>query len=148
MNAILQDPALRLFAICTLVLCLKMFAMSFYTSTLRLRRGVFGTPEDYKMQGMPLKAAADEGIERVRRAHRNDLENVLPFFAVGLIYALSGASMLGAQINFIGFTLARILHSIFYVRGMQPHRTLAFTVAGLLQLWMLVSAGWTLLSAA
>jgi uncharacterized MAPEG superfamily protein len=37
------------------------------------------------------------------------------------------------------YTVARVLHSIFYIRSMQPHRTVAFTVALLLMLGMLLS---------
>lgn len=116
-----------------------MIAVGGYTSVLRLRRRVYATGEDYRMQGMEPETKTDEEIERVRRAHQNDLENILPFFGVGLFYALSGPSMLAAQISFIGFTLARILHSLFYIRGLQPYRTLAFMGGWVLLIWMTVA---------
>ena len=34
----------------------------------------------------PLKTGLNEDVERVRRAHLNDLENILPFFCLGLLY--------------------------------------------------------------
>jgi len=111
-----------------------------YTSILRLRRKVFATPEDYALQNATPLGVPDEDIERIRRAHRNDLENILPFFVVGLIYALTGPSLTAAYVFFGGFLLARSLHSIFYIRALQPHRTIAFSVGLTLMLVMLVSA--------
>ncbi|MFQ5513368.1 MAG: MAPEG family protein [Myxococcota bacterium] len=134
------EPAVRLFGICALVLVLKMVLLASYTSLIRMRKGIYATAEDYRLVGAEPVSGPDEEIERARRAHRNDLENVLPFFAVGFFFALSDPSLLAARIGFIGFTLARVLHSVFYVRGMQPHRTLAYTVGLLLMLWMLIAA--------
>lgn len=140
MGDLLASPAFRLFAVCYLILILKMIALGSYTSVVRIRRKVYATPEDYRLQGLTPATKVDEDIERARRAHRNDLENILPFFGVGLLYALSGPGLLAAQIAFIGFTAARVLHTVFYVVVLQPHRTIAFTVGYVLQLWMLFYA--------
>ena len=134
----LADPVVRLFAVVYLFLALKIALVGGYTSVLRLRRKVFATPEDYRLQGLAPRASVDEDIERVRRAHQNDLENILPFFIVGLFFLMTHPSMLAARIYGIGYLLARTLHSIFYIRSMQPHRTIAFTAGGVLTLAMLV----------
>jgi glutathione S-transferase len=104
---------------------------------------VYATGEDYGMQGIEPSDEPDGEIERVRRAHRNDLENILPFFGVGLLYSLSGPTMVGAQVSLIGFTVARVLHSIFYIRALQPHRTIAFAVGVVLMVWMTVASLFT-----
>ena len=65
------------------------------------------------------------------RAHRNMLESSPLFFAIGLIYVLSGASPLGAKICFCTFTGARVLHSIVYVKAIQPWRTMFYAVSAL-----------------
>ena len=140
MNDLMGNASFHLFAICYLVLVLKMVAVGGYTSYLRITRRVYATGEDYGMQGMDPSEEIDGEIERVRRAHRNDLENILPFLGVGILYALSEPTMVGAQINLLGFTVARVLHSIFYIRGMQPHRTIAFSVGFVLMLWMTVTS--------
>ena len=134
----LADPNVRLLALVDLLLVLKMIALANYTSFLRLRRRVYATPEDYAMRAATPPARPDEDIERVRRAHRNDLENILPFFVVGFFYLMTHPSMLAAQIYGIGYLLVRTLHSIFYIRSMQPHRTIAFTAGSVLTLAMLV----------
>lgn len=142
---LLTSLPVRLYAICALLLVLKMMAVGVLTSSIRIRRRVFASPEDYRFQGLDVSSQRDAEVERARRAHRNDLENVLPFLAVAPIYALSGPSEAGAWICFVGFTTARILHSIFYLTGAMPHRTVAFAVGFVLTLWMIVSSAWSLL---
>jgi prostaglandin-E synthase 1 len=142
---LLASLPVRLYAICALLLVLKMMAVGVATSSIRLRRKAFASPEDYRFQRLEVSSQRDPEVERARRAHRNDLENVLPFLAVAPIYALSGPSDAGAWICFVGFTTARILHSIFYLSGAMPHRTLAFAVGFALTLWMIVSSAWSLL---
>lgn len=139
METVLANPALRLFGVTYLILVLKMVAVGAYTSVLRIRGGVYATGEDYTYRGLSPKAGTNEDIERARRAHRNDLENILPFFGVGLLYALSNPSLTAARIYFVGYAVARVLHSVFYIRSMQPHRTAAFGVALFLMLAMLLT---------
>ena len=135
---LLTDPVIRLYVIVYILLALKMAAVGTYTSILRIRRRVFATPEDYALQGMTTQATRDEDIERVRRAHQNDLENVLPFFIIGFLFLLTAPSLRGASIYLVGYFIARTLHSIFYIRGLQPHRTIAFSLGGVLTLAMIV----------
>ncbi|GIW41798.1 MAG: hypothetical protein KatS3mg076_2375 [Candidatus Binatia bacterium] len=136
MNELVELPGFSLYAACSAVLVLKMMAVGTYTSILRIGRKRFATPEDYQMQGLAPTTTPDEDIERVRRAHRNDLENILPFFLSGFLYVLAEPTVLGTRVCFLGFTAARILHSIFYIRAMQPHRTIAFMIGYVLLLWM------------
>ena len=139
METLLSNPALRLFGITYLILVVKMIAVGWCTSFYRIRDKTFATPEDYRLQGLTPKITVNEDVERARRAHRNDLENILPYFGVGLLYALTNPSPLAAQIYFIGYTAARVLHSIFYLRQLQPWRTVAFGVGQILMVVMVVS---------
>ena len=135
---LLRTPAMHLFALVAVLLVLKMMLVGSYTSVLRIRRRVYATPEDYRLQGLAPRATGDDDIERVRRAHRNDLENVLPFLAVGFLYALTGPSPFAARVYFLGFLAARVLHSVFYSE-MQPHRTIAFAIGSVLMVAMAVT---------
>jgi len=139
MDALLTNPTLRLFGITYLLLVLKMVAVGYATSFYRIRDKHFATPEDYRLQGLTPKSGINEDVERARRAHQNDLENILPYFGVGLLYALSNPSPGMARLCFIGFTVSRILHSIFYLLQLQPWRTLVWSVAHGLLLLMAVS---------
>jgi prostaglandin-E synthase 1 len=146
----MPDPQLfdslpaRLYAICALLLVLKMMGLALYTSSLRMRRSVYASPEDYAFQGKAASGRSDPDVERARRAHRNDLENVLPFLVVGPLYVLLGPSPAGAWLCFVGFTAARILHTLFYLRRAMPHRTLAYGAGFAITLWMVLSSGWAL----
>lgn len=144
MDPLDQLPA-RLYMICALLLVLKMLALAAYTSSLRMRKHVYAAPEDYAFQGKPASTRIDPDVERARRAHRNDLENVLPFLVLAPIYVAAGPTPVGAWVCFVGFTTARILHTLFYLREAMPHRTFAYAVGQLIMFWMIVSSGWALL---
>ena len=139
MPELLADPNVRLLALVDLLLVLKMVALGNYTSFLRLRRQVYATPEDYALRAATPPGRPDADIERVRRAHRNDLENILPFFVVSFLYVLTRPSYAAAATYLWGFLAARVLHSIFYIRSAQPHRTIAFAVGAVLMFVMLLS---------
>jgi uncharacterized MAPEG superfamily protein len=128
MNALLTDPTMRLFALCAAVLVVKMLATANLTGILRTVRKVYATPEDYQFFGQEPVETADEQIERSRRAHLNDLENILPFLAIGFLYALTGPSYTVAWWLFVLFTIARLAHTAVYIAGLQPWRTIVFGV--------------------
>ncbi|MFT4569442.1 MAG: putative MAPEG superfamily protein [Hyphomicrobiaceae bacterium] len=131
MNEILQDPTFSLYAICSLVLALKMLALGAGTGVVRIVRGNYISPEDYSTFGTTPAAAPDPLIERLRRAHQNDLENIIPFFVIGALYALSGPSYNTAWWLFTTFTAFRVLHTITYAAGLQPWRTIVFEGANI-----------------
>nr|XP_008533217.1 PREDICTED: microsomal glutathione S-transferase 1-like [Equus przewalskii] len=63
------------------------------------------------------------------RAHLNDLENIVPFLGIGLLYSLSGPDLSTAILHFRIFVGARIYHTIAYLTPLpQPNRALAFFV--------------------
>jgi uncharacterized MAPEG superfamily protein len=146
MAELLAQPAVGAWAIACTIVALKTLAVAVYTSSIRIRRGVFISPEDYELQGLQPAGGPDPAVERARRIHQNDLENGLPFALVGLVYALTGPSALGTWLCFAGFPIARILHTIFYARGLMPHRTIAFGVGFIVTVWMAVSSLVTLLA--
>lgn len=129
MNALLADPVVRLFVICAAVLVIKMLVTANLTGIYRTVRKVYATPEDYRFFGQEPVSRRDEDIERIRRSHQNDLENIVPFLVIGFLYALSGVSYAPAAVLFIVFTAARLLYTVVYVAGLQPWRTIAFAVA-------------------
>lgn len=138
--------AWRLWSVAVLALTLKMFVVAALTSRARLRSRTFASPEDYAGQGLPVKLERDPEVERHRRVHRNDLENVLPFFAVGAIYAATGPTPLGAWLCLGGFALARLAHTVFYLSGAMPHRTLAYAYGYFATVWMALASAWSIVS--
>ncbi|XP_055136497.1 microsomal glutathione S-transferase 1 isoform X7 [Symphalangus syndactylus] len=94
---------------------------------------VFANPEDCVTFGKGENAKkylrTDDRVERVRRAHLNDLENIVPFLGIGLLYSLSGPDPSAAILHFRLFVGARIYHTIAYLTPLpQPNRALGFFV--------------------
>lgn len=71
----------------------------------------------------------DPDVERVRRAHQNDLENVLPWFIITYLWLSTGPALWLAKILIRTFVLSRVTHTISYVIfQQQPTRAIAFFV--------------------
>lgn len=129
------------------LLVLGLMLMSHYTSVLRLSRKVYATPEDYALNRIALPSAATGGassveaadpIARSRRIHRNHLENVLPFLVLSVLYAITEPDHALFAGLLWAFLIVRVVYTVFYLRSMQPHRTIAYTVGAVLQLTMAV----------
>jgi len=138
-----MNDLLKVYALCVLVLCLKMFVISCCQGFFRLRGLAFTHRED---AAFFKRAAQPEELPQVARAARawaNDLENIPLFFVLGgLCVVLNVPDVAGAGL-FSGFTLARLLHTLAFLAGWQPWRTLAYMagVACLFGLGTLVTAG-------
>jgi len=141
---ITQHPAFPTFAICAALLVLKMIGVGHITGLLRIRREALLNPEDVKAfrSGEPQADTEDPDVARGLRAHRNDLESTLPFLAIGLPYLLTNPSPALASGLFTAFTVLRYLFSIFYLRALQPWRSLSFLAGEVCVLVMLVQMVW------
>lgn len=67
-------------------------------------------------------------LRHLFRAHRNDMENILPSFLVGFIYVLINPAATTACLLFKISAIARIIHTIVYAVVVipQPSRALAW----------------------
>ncbi|XP_066291823.1 microsomal glutathione S-transferase 1-like isoform X2 [Branchiostoma lanceolatum] len=125
------NPVFAAYAAYASLVTLKMFFVVFFTTYTRFSRGVFANPEDVKGNKGAVARLDHPDVERVRRLHRNDLENIPAFLAVGLLYVLTGPSPGVALWHFRVFTAARCLHTVSYLAAVQPWRALGF-IAGIL----------------
>jgi uncharacterized MAPEG superfamily protein len=123
-----DNYAIRIYAIAATVVALHLLALAGWVGTVRMARKQWVNPEDAALNKGVAVATEDEVLARVKRAHMNALENAVPFFVVGALYAASGPSKTAALIYFGTFTAARLLHSIVYLWGRQPFRTISFLV--------------------
>ncbi|TMW39523.1 hypothetical protein DOY81_015397, partial [Sarcophaga bullata] len=94
-------------------------------------------PEDCILQKAKVKYDEPK-VERVRRAHLNDVENILPFLAIGFLYVLTNPSASLAIMLYRTVGLARIAHTLVYavVVVPQPARFIVFTIALLATAYM------------
>lgn len=122
-------------AICAL-LVLKLLLHAFAVGGARFVRKSWATNEDAKLLGGSIER--DSLVDRLRAAHMNALENELPYIGIGLLFVLVGTPTIGIQAYGYTFLVARVVHSIAYVFGLQPFRTLAFGVGALCLVGMCV----------
>jgi prostaglandin-E synthase 1 len=137
-SVFLSLPGFRLYALCVIVLILKMNATGIFTAMTRSRLKVALNAEDAARFGAQLTTTEHPDVDRVLRAHRNDLENIPSFFLLGLIAVMVGAPLLGMQITFIAFTAARVVHTVSYVKAMQPWRSMSFGIGSLANFALMV----------
>ncbi|XP_035783132.1 microsomal glutathione S-transferase 1-like isoform X2 [Anopheles albimanus] len=128
----IEQSSIRAYVFWSAVLVGKMLLMSPLTSLTRVRKMAFANPEDSAAISRKLKPKFDDpDVERVRRAHRNDLENILPFFVIGFLYLLTNPAPTLAINLYRLVAVSRILHTLVYavVPLPQPARFLAFVGA-------------------
>ena len=123
-----MNDLLPVYAVCVVVLCLKMFAISCYQGYFRIRGRAFTNREDAAFFNRSAQCEELPQVARAAKAWANDLENIPLFFVLGgLCVALHSDS--AAILWLFGvFTLARVLHTVAYLMGWQPWRTLAYGV--------------------
>lgn len=147
----LQNPLFAAYAVAAALMILKAAAMSWLTvARMTQAKGGFRSPEDLRKTRLnpepdPKQLLPDERVERIRRIHLNDLEN-LPFFLVaGLLFVLVEPPLLLAQALLYGYVVSRFLHFAAYLAARTHDTRAALWTAGSLILvfmtcWVLVAA--------
>ena len=141
MPTLLADPQFKLYAICCCILSFQMLFLAAMTAARRNGVKKYLNPEDKKVAFAGTKQVEGEehpDVARVIRAHRNMNESVGLFFALGLLCVLAGISPLGARVCFGVFTGCRVLHSIVYLNGVQPFRTMFYAFSAFALIGMIV----------
>ena len=138
-----ENPLFATYALAASLIVLKAVAMSWLTVVRMMQvGGGFRSPEDLRRTPLnpnpsPQQLAPNEAVERIRRIHLNDLEN-LPFCLVaGFLFTLTAPSLLQVQIVLYGYVASRLLHFTAYFTA-QTHdmRAALWTVGSLLLIYM------------
>ena len=119
----LQNPVFAIYMIAAALMVLKIMGQGWMTVLGMLRAGGgWATPED--LRAGPINRRPDprqldpvEGVERSRRIHRNDLENIPAFLAIGFLFVLTEPSPVLAGALMYGFVAARLAHTLAYATG-------------------------------
>ncbi|XP_062334578.1 prostaglandin E synthase [Osmerus eperlanus] len=126
----LLNTVFSCFVFYSVLLVLKMYIIAIITGQMRLRKKAFANPEDSLRHGGLDHFRKDPDVERCRRAHRNDMENILPFLFLGAVYSLISPSLSVARCHFLVFFVSRLVHSMAYLCALPaPTRSLAYVVA-------------------
>lgn len=124
-----MDILLSAYALCVVVLFLKMLGISCYQGYYRISRLAFQNAEDARFVGREANAQELPQVTRAAKAWGNDLENIPLFFVLGgLCVALDTAANASSAL-FCLFTAARVVHTLCYLKQWQPWRTLAYAIA-------------------
>jgi len=146
MNALsLTNPVFVTYAIAAALMVLKIMLQGWVTVVqMMANNGGFVSPEDANAglanpkprQG---QLDVDDRVDRSRRIHRNDLENIPAFLAIGLLFVLIGPPVAAAQWLLFGFVGARLAHTIAYSTA-QSHEVRAtfYTIGSLIVIAMAV----------
>ena len=125
-------PAYKPLILFSTLLVVKMFAVGIITANRRRLSGVVSNPEDVGVNpGSHAEPQEAPETLRAKKAHLNDLENIPGFLVLALLYTLSNGTTTGGWAYFGTYFAARVLHSAFYLNGVQPWRTAAFFVGQL-----------------
>lgn len=117
----LQNPLFATYVIAATLMILKSVSMSWLTVYRMTReKGGYRSPEDIRKTPLnpnphPQQLAPNDRVDRIRRIHLNDLENIPFFLAAGFFYVLSTPSLLVARILLYGYVVTRFLHFAAYL---------------------------------
>lgn len=139
----LQNPVFATYVVAACLMILKAVAMSWLTVVRMMgANGGFRNPEDMKKTPMnpnpnANQTAPNESVERIRRIHLNDLENIPFFLVAGLLYVTTQPDLVLAQWLFYGYVASRALHFLAYITA-QIHeiRATCWTVGSLILIYM------------
>lgn len=141
----LDNPVFRIYIIAASLMILKMIGQAYITVYQMMRaKGGFLNPEDIrKTIGNPNPSAAqlepNDYVDRARRMHRNDGENIPLFLAAGVLFVASAPSVALAQWLMYGYVVSRLAHFVAYATA-QNHEVRAsfYTIGTLLIVVMVV----------
>ena len=124
-----QNPVFLAYAITASIMILKVMGqgwMTVYRMT-KIESG-FLNPEDllpgrFNRRPGPEQLDLIDYVDRSRRIHRNDLENIPAFLVAGLLLVAVNPPYLLAVTLMATFVITRLVHTVVYVTG-QRHEIL------------------------
>ncbi|XP_045760824.1 microsomal glutathione S-transferase 1-like [Maniola jurtina] len=133
----LSNPTVQSYIIYSAILALKLLAVGTLTSLVRMGKGIFSNPEDAKAFKGKVKLD-DPIVERTRRAHLNDLENIPAFWILGALYLTTAPAAAWATLLFRVYTVCRVIHTLVYavIPLPQPARGIAYMVPYIIKWYM------------
>lgn len=142
MGTWLNNPSFVVYAITCVILSGNLLFVWAYSGATRAKTKVAINTEDAERVGAKLETMDPPEVARVLRVHANAQATVYPFLFLGLVFVLAGGSGGFAKVDFGIFVAARITHSIVYLAGKQPWRTLSFITSVLATIALMGDIVW------
>ena len=141
----MENPVFVTYVIAAAIMVLKVMGQGWMT-VYRMAKSEAGllNPEDlipgpFNRNPTPEQLQPNDYVERSRRMHLNDLENIPGFLAAGLLFVAADPSFLLASILMATFVVARLLHTLAYATGQRHEvRAMLYTVGSLVVVFMAV----------
>lgn len=131
MPSLAASPAFMAYSVSILVLALNLLVLWAYSGAVRGKTKTTPNAEDAGGKDTKLVEGEPPEVARVLRAHANAMANIVPFAILGLVFVLAGGSAMAAEVLFGVFVVARLLHSLVYLAGKQPWRSMMFGIGAL-----------------
>ncbi len=139
----LDNPVFAAYVIAAALMVLKIMGQGWMTVYRMMHvKGGFASPEDLQpgainKEPRPGQLDPDDYVERSRRIHRNDLENIPAFLVAGLLFVAVDPGLLLAQVLFYGFVAARLCHFLAYAtKRSHEVRATFYTIGSLIVIFM------------
>lgn len=143
----MDNPVFVTYMIAAAIMILKIMGQGWMT-VFRMLKSDAGlvSPEDLRSGPINRNPRSEQlevidYVDRSRRIHRNDLENIPAFLAAGLIFVAAGPPYLLATILMYAFVVARLVHTLAYATA-QSHeiRATLYTIGSLVVIVMAIYA--------
>ena len=126
----MENPVFVAYAVAAALMVLKIMGQGWMTVVLMTRADAgLVSPEDLRQtvankNPRPEQLDPHPDVERSRRMHRNDLENIPAFLACGLLFVTTEPPLWLAVLLFAVFVMARLAHTLAYATA-QNHEVRA-----------------------
>lgn len=149
----LDNPVFAAYVIAATLMVLKVMMQGWMTVARMMKVNAgWASPEDLR-KGLinrepdPSQLAPNDYVDRSRRLHRNDLENIPAFLAAGLLFTATDPALWLAQVLFFGFVLARLAHFVAYATQRNHEiRATFYTIGSLIVIYMALHTLWVALT--
>jgi len=149
----LSNPVFQVYAVAAALMVLKIMGQGWMTVFRMLKSNSgLASPEDLQ-KGLinktpdPSQLAFNDYVDRSRRLHRNDLENIPAFLAIGLLFVTVDPGLWLARGLMYGFVAARLAHFAAYAtRQAHEIRATFYSVGSMIVIYMAGHVLWVLLA--
>ena len=144
----MENPVFVAYAVAAALMVLKIMGQGWMTVVLMLRTDAgLLNPEDLRRtpanrNPRPEQLDLNSEVDRSRRMHRNDLENIPAFLVCGLLFVTVEPPLWLAVLLFALFVLARLAHTLAYATAQNHEVRATFYSVG--SLMVMVVAVWVL----
>ena len=143
-----DNPVFVTYVVAAALMVLKIMAQGWMT-VFRMTKAKAGwaSPEDLRAGAInpepdPAQLAPNDYVDRSRRMHRNDLENIPAFLIAGLLFVAVSPPLWAAQVLMYGFVVVRLIHTLVYATAQSHEMRATFYSIG--SLIVIAMAVWSL----